>query len=234
MSCHEVKASNDTGLPQYFVSTTPLAIDSAPANPATVPTVSSRAPARRTRSATPAIPSRPREYDPRRESLAKQPSCKCRRNQWLDRSEGYSYSARKSIGGHEQQRKEAADVERAEDQCLDPPCADRAPPSERCQQQPGGKGPQRTGEQRPPGRQQFGRDDVCHAPRGRRQHGRSEKAEAGGWVRMNGRCAADDSGSRRDIRDHGVSLWIRRHPARPLHVRQRPTIAKCEPSSTKP
>ena len=38
---------------------------------------------------------------------------------------------------------------------------------------------ERAGEQRPPRRQQFGRDDVCHAPRGRRQRGRQKKAEAG-------------------------------------------------------
>ena len=54
-----MKASSGAGLPHRFVSTTPLAIVSAPASAAATPTGSSAASGRSTSSATPAIPPAP-------------------------------------------------------------------------------------------------------------------------------------------------------------------------------
>ena len=56
MSCQLVNAASETGRPQCLVSTTPVAMQTAPARPARTPTASSSAPERSTRSPTPMTP----------------------------------------------------------------------------------------------------------------------------------------------------------------------------------
>jgi hypothetical protein len=124
-------------------------------------------------------PSKPEEAghdDSHGESLTEQPGRQSRRYEWLDRTERGGDAAGKSVGGCEQQREEAADVEDSESEGLRPPHPDGPVASAGGKHQACRKGTHRAGEQWSTGRQQFRGDDVCHAPRGRCQRSGEQQA----------------------------------------------------------
>ena len=168
-SCQVVNVRKGTGLPQCLVSTTPVAIDAAPANPANTPAPSSWAPARRTSSATPSTPSAPATTTLNRIRSRSRMRREPGGDERLDGAERGGDAARQSVGGEEQQREEPADVERAEHDGLRPPRSDRPLSCHGGEHEPGGQRPQHAGEQRAvrAAATRWSRGRSCPTPRGR-------------------------------------------------------------------
>ena len=81
------------------------------------------------------------------------------------------HAAGEAVGGGEQHGEEDGEVERAEHGRPPPPAAPGQHPGHGDERQPGGKGPQGGGEQRPAGRRNSLSDRVRGAPHHRDQHG---------------------------------------------------------------